>query len=68
MSLLLSAKQEHIACPRCQRAFACRVGSIHLCQCQALTLTGDQQQYVSSQYQGCLCADCLLVLRSEYNN
>lgn len=67
MSLISTAKHEHIGCPRCQRPFECRVGSINLCQCQSLTLTDDQQQYISSHYQGCLCADCLLALRSEYN-
>jgi hypothetical protein len=67
MSLISTAKHEHIACPRCQRPFECRVGSINLCQCKTLTLTDDQQDYVSSLYQGCLCADCLLALRTEYD-
>ncbi|WP_223860864.1 cysteine-rich CWC family protein [Spirosoma validum] len=60
-------KHEHTACPRCQRSFECRVGSINLCQCQRVQLSDAQQHYVSSQYQGCLCADCLLALRTEYN-
>ncbi|WP_460950633.1 cysteine-rich CWC family protein [Spirosoma daeguense] len=60
-------KHEHTGCPRCHRSFECRVGSINLCQCQSLTLTEAQRHYVSSLYQGCLCADCLRILRSEYN-
>ncbi|MVM30808.1 hypothetical protein GO755_12270 [Spirosoma sp. HMF4905] len=63
----LSGKHEHTACPRCHRVFECRVGSINLCQCQAVQLTYDQLQYVRSAYQGCLCADCLLAVRTEYN-
>ncbi|WP_080058502.1 cysteine-rich CWC family protein [Spirosoma aerolatum] len=61
-----NAKYEHTACPRCGRLFECRVGSINLCQCQAVPLTDAQRQYVNSLYQACLCADCLLLLRSEY--
>jgi hypothetical protein len=63
----MNAKDEHTACPRCQRVFACKVGSIRLCQCQSVQLTDPQQEYVRSLYQGCLCADCLLILRSDYN-
>ena len=67
MSLTSTAKHEHVGCPRCQRHFECRVGSINLCQCQTLTLTDDQHRYIRSLYEGCLCADCLLALRTEYN-
>ncbi|GAB3886894.1 cysteine-rich CWC family protein [Spirosoma agri] len=65
--LSATSKHEHTACPRCQRTFECRVGSINLCQCQTLTLTEEQRHYVSSLYQGCLCADCLHSLRTDYN-
>lgn len=68
MSLIATAKHEHMACPRCQRLFECKVGSINLCQCQSLTLTEAQQNYISSLHQGCLCADCLMELRTEYNH
>ncbi|WP_232541014.1 cysteine-rich CWC family protein [Spirosoma endbachense] len=67
MTAIAINKHEHTTCPRCQRSFECRVGSINLCQCQTLTLTDDQRQYINSLYQGCLCAACLHVLRSEYN-
>ncbi|WP_460958183.1 cysteine-rich CWC family protein [Spirosoma litoris] len=63
-----SGKHEHTACPRCHRTFECRVGSINLCQCQVVQLTDAQRQYVSSTYQGCLCADCLLAVRTEFNH
>ncbi|WP_083928154.1 cysteine-rich CWC family protein [Spirosoma panaciterrae] len=61
-----NAKHEHTACPRCGQLFECRVGSINLCQCQAIPLTEEQRHYVDSLYQGCLCAACLFVLRSDY--
>ena len=63
----MNAKHDHTACPRCQRVFECKVGSINLCQCQSVRLTDAQRQYANALYQGCLCADCLLALRTEYN-
>jgi len=63
-----NAKHEHTACPRCGRLFECRVGSINLCQCQAVSLTEAQREYANSLYQECLCADCLVALRSEYES
>lgn len=60
-------KHELVHCPRCQRPFECRVGSINQCQCQTVVLNTEQRQYIESQYTGCLCADCLLVLRTTYN-
>ena len=39
-------KHEHMACPRCQRSFECRVGSINLCQCQAVQLTDEELRSV----------------------
>ncbi|MVM38665.1 hypothetical protein GO730_15805 [Spirosoma sp. HMF3257] len=68
MESQLSDKHQHAACARCHRTFECRVGSINFCQCQSIQLTDDQQQYIRSTYQGCLCADCLLAVRTEYNH
>ncbi|MBD2701255.1 cysteine-rich CWC family protein [Spirosoma sp. BT702] len=59
-------KPENTSCPRCGRSFECRVGSINLCQCQAIRLTEAQRQFVSSSYQECLCAECLQVLQTEH--
>ncbi|WP_080057979.1 cysteine-rich CWC family protein [Spirosoma aerolatum] len=65
-------KHESKTCPRCQRRFECRVGSINLCQCQPVRLNPEQQQYIETRYADCLCADCLcadclLALRTAYN-
>lgn len=62
-----ACKHEQVACPRCGTIYECKVGSIGLCQCIAVQLTEEQRQYVSSQFRGCLCAKCLLALRTEYN-
>ena len=52
-------------CPRCQRDFECRTGSIELCQCQTVTLDERHLNYISAHYEDCLCADCLLELRRD---
>ncbi|WP_460995945.1 cysteine-rich CWC family protein [Spirosoma harenae] len=62
----LPSKPEHTACPRCERSFECRAGSVNLCQCQPVQLTESQRQYIGSLFQGCLCADCLRTLQAEY--
>ncbi|MBS0026919.1 cysteine-rich CWC family protein [Chitinophaga sp. 22321] len=53
------ASHETITCPRCQRTFECRVGSILRCQCQEVTLSEEERYFIQQQYRGCLCADCL---------
>jgi hypothetical protein len=60
-------KHETVGCPRCGTAFECKVGSINLCQCVAVQLTDEQQNYVRSRFTNCLCANCLLEIRTEYN-
>ncbi|HHI93882.1 MAG TPA: hypothetical protein ENK04_10300 [Gammaproteobacteria bacterium] len=60
-------KHETKCCPRCGMEFECKSGSILLCQCQTVYLSAKQIDYVSAQFDDCLCAACLQVLRSEYN-
>ena len=62
-----SCKHDQVACPRCGTLYECKVGSINLCQCTAVRLTEEQRQYVGAQFRGCLCANCLVALRTEYN-
>lgn len=61
-------KHEIKYCPRCETAFECKVGSILLCQCTAVRLEDDERDYINSQYDECLCADCMKILKSEYHN
>ncbi|MCF6257572.1 MAG: cysteine-rich CWC family protein [Gammaproteobacteria bacterium] len=60
-------KHETRHCPRCNTEFECKAGSILLCQCQTVYLSPEQTEYVSTQFDGCLCVTCLQALRSEYN-
>jgi hypothetical protein len=54
-------------CPRCQQSFRCRVGTISSCQCQSVDLSNAQRDYIGTMYQDCLCAECLLMVRTEYD-
>ncbi len=58
---------EKKSCPRCQREFECKTGSILLCQCSQIEMTAEQLEYSHSQYTDCLCLACLKELRVEYN-
>lgn len=54
-------------CSRCNTEFECKVGSVLLCQCQGIKLTHAQRAYIALRYVDCLCARCLIELRSECN-
>ncbi len=60
-------KHESKQCARCQTVFECKSGSIMLCQCQTVVLSTEQLEYISEQYEDCLCSRCLLEMRGEYN-
>ena len=60
-------KHETKSCPRCDVEFECKSNSILLCQCQTIYLTPEQTDFVSKEYDDCLCVSCLQALRREYN-
>ena len=60
-------KHETKDCPRCNKEFECKSGSILLCQCQTVVLSPEQLEYIANQYDDCLCAKCLVEVRAEYN-
>jgi hypothetical protein len=60
-------KHEIVRCERCQSSFECKANSFTKCQCAKVQLSLNETQYVSELYDGCLCANCLLQLRDEYN-
>jgi hypothetical protein len=61
-------KGEEKYCPRCNTAFECNAGSIHLCQCTTVTLNEYERDYMQLKYDDCLCADCMKEARAEYHN
>ena len=63
----MKPKHETKHCQRCGKGFECKSGSILLCQCQTVVLSTEQLDYIAAQYDDCLCAKCLLLLRGEFN-
>lgn len=61
------SKHDQVACPRCGTIYECKMGSINLCQCTTVHLTEEQRQYIGSLFSDCLCANCLVVLQTDYN-
>ena len=59
-------KHETVHCERCKAPFECKANSFTKCQCAKVPLTLNETQYVSENYDGCLCAGCLLALQAEY--
>ena len=46
-------------CPRCHSTFECKAGNILLCQCNTVILSDREKEYLSNNYDDCLCAACL---------
>ena len=61
-------KHEKKQCPRCEKEFECKTGSILLCQCSQIEMTAEQLEYSSTKFNDCLCLSCLKALRTEYNS
>lgn len=59
-------KHEEKHCPRCNIAFECKAGTITQCQCNTIQLSVKEREYVESQYEDCLCVNCLMFLQKEY--
>lgn len=60
-------KHEDKNCPRCGILFECKVGNINQCQCSGILINNEEQQYISKQYNDCLCFNCIVAVRTEYN-
>jgi hypothetical protein len=54
-------------CPRCNKSFECKVGNITHCQCYTVKLSDDERDFINKRFSDCLCADCMIVMKSEYN-
>jgi len=61
-------KHEEKHCPHCNTRFECKVGSIVLCQCTAVTLDEKERDYLREKYDDCLCANCMKKVKAEYHN
>jgi len=53
-------------CPRCNKAFECRVGNITRCQCYGITLSDVERAYTESLFSDCLCRACLLQVKNDF--
>jgi hypothetical protein len=60
------SKHEIILCERCHASFECKANSFTKCQCSTVQLTINETEWMSEQYDGCLCAKCLGELKQEY--
>ncbi len=61
-------KHENINCERCGKKMECKVNAISKCQCSTVQLNLNEVQYVSENYEGCLCSACLIELKEEYHS
>ncbi|HEY4198538.1 MAG TPA: cysteine-rich CWC family protein [Mucilaginibacter sp.] len=64
--MIQNTKHEIIPCERCGASIECKANSFTKCQCSTVQLSLNEVQYISEYYDGCMCADCLLALQTEY--
>ncbi len=50
---------ENKSCPRCNKSFECKSGSILQCQCYGAPLKDDLRKWLMERYEDCLCRQCL---------
>lgn len=60
-------KHEIIQCERCGSSMECKANNFTKCQCSTVQLNLNELQYISENYEGCMCAACLGELKVEYN-
>ncbi|GAA4096209.1 hypothetical protein GCM10022392_19230 [Mucilaginibacter panaciglaebae] len=65
-TMIQMSKHEIISCDRCGDRIECKANSYTKCQCSVVPLTINEVQYISENYDGCMCAKCLLELQGEY--
>jgi len=50
-------------CPRCGERFECKSADISNCHCSSISLSPAQYFHISSNWQQCLCHDCLVQIQ-----
>ncbi|MBE7177942.1 MAG: cysteine-rich CWC family protein [Mucilaginibacter polytrichastri] len=61
-------KHEWISCERCGTRMECKANAYTKCACTAVQLTPFETQFISEQFEGCLCVSCLAELQREYQS
>jgi len=62
----MTTKHEIISCERCGMRIECKANAYTKCQCSKVQLNLNEVQYISENFEGCMCAGCLLELQVEY--
>ena len=61
-----TTKHELKWCTRCKHSFECKPLDIANCQCSQIHLNEAELHYLQSQYDDCLCIDCLRSIKQEF--
>jgi hypothetical protein len=59
-------KHEPVHCPRCRQEFVCNPFNIAGCNCSKIELSYEETQYISAQFNDCVCNKCLTELKYEF--
>ncbi len=68
MSLPKTENQSEKKCNRCHTLFQCKPYAIHECDCSKIELSFEETQFIASRFKDCVCNNCLLELKQEYQS
>jgi len=51
----MDSKHEIIRCERCGSSMECKANANGKCQCSSVELNLNEMQYISENYEGCVC-------------
>lgn len=66
MIVQTDVKYQTEACPRCGSGFICKPNNIGSCACGEISISKDEQKFISARFLDCLCNTCLKELKYEY--
>jgi hypothetical protein len=55
------------SCPKCYKKFDCKAEEITYCPCSEITFSQKENQALARLYKGCLCSNCLLEIRANFD-
>ena len=59
-------KYQPVPCPRCGNGFMCKPNNIGSCDCAAISISKEEQEFIASRFLDCVCNACLKELKYEY--
>jgi len=61
----MNIKHEILKCPNCKKKFECKANNIINCFCNNIIISKKTKDFISNNFDGCLCKECLEELNAQ---